>query len=212
MKAILGIRAGATEFHAVLLTEQAERVYSFPNNAAGFTQLEHWLRNRRVDQVHACLETSGYEEALALSLHHAGHTVSLVKRDDVKRFAEGVKRGIEAHVVDAHAIARYCRSKNPPAWTPPSPELRELRQLVQRRKELMAFREEENRRRQEPGADPDVIESVDRVLAHLDAQIAHLDDLIRRLVLQHPDLRHNGELLAGIPGVEELATDAPPPQ
>jgi hypothetical protein len=45
--------------HAVLLQQDRSTSKSVVNSAAGFKQLQSWLRNRKVEKVHACLETTG---------------------------------------------------------------------------------------------------------------------------------------------------------
>jgi activator of 2-hydroxyglutaryl-CoA dehydratase len=56
---ILGIDVGKHEMHAVLLQDDRSTSKSVANSAAGFKQLQTWLRNRKVDRVHACLEATG---------------------------------------------------------------------------------------------------------------------------------------------------------
>jgi len=56
---ILGIDVGRHEMHAVLLQQDRSTSKSVVNSAAGFKQLQSWLRNRKVEKVHACLETTG---------------------------------------------------------------------------------------------------------------------------------------------------------
>lgn len=205
MEAILGIDIGKREFHAALLTEQGERIHSFPNNPAGFTQLGRWLRNRRVDRVHACLEATGrYGDALALWLHHAGHVVSVVNPAAIKSFAASELKRTKTDAVDAGVIARFCRSHTPPAWTPPDPEIDRLRQLVRRRNQLVRGRQQELTRRQTPGLHADMQQSLAFSLAFLEAEIARVEGLIRQYLRDHPELRRNSELLATIPGIGEF--------
>jgi transposase len=87
-EAVLGIDVGKGDVHAVLLGGSKAARRSFPNSAAGFTQLDGWLRNRKVPRVHACLEaTGGFSEALAEHLYDAGHVVSIVNPSRVKAYA-----------------------------------------------------------------------------------------------------------------------------
>ncbi len=82
---ILGIDVGKHEMHAVLLQNDRATSKSVSNSAAGFKQLQSWLRNRKAERVHACLEaTGGWSEDLALALHEAGHVVSLVNPMRIK--------------------------------------------------------------------------------------------------------------------------------
>lgn len=116
---ILGIDVGKHEMHAVLLQNDRATSKSAPNSAAGFEQLRRWLRNRRVERVHACLEaTGGWSEDLALALHEAGYIVSLVNPMRIKAFAKSEMLRTKTDRIDAALIARFCRT--------PAPELRAL--------------------------------------------------------------------------------------
>ena len=75
----LGIDIAKKTFDVALLRNDKFRNKKFPNNLGGFKQLDSWLAKQGAIRVHACLEATGsYSEALAVHLHQAGHTVSLV--------------------------------------------------------------------------------------------------------------------------------------
>jgi hypothetical protein len=59
MTSFLGIDVGKSDFHATLLVDDRSWAKSFPNLKAGLIQLASWLRNRKIEQVHACLESTG---------------------------------------------------------------------------------------------------------------------------------------------------------
>jgi len=203
-QAILGIDIAKATFHAALLTADSATNKSFPNNAKGFTQLEHWLRNRKVDRVHACIEATGsYGEALAVHLAETGHTVSIVNPARIKGFAISELQRNKTDNIDAGVIARFCKALQPPAWTPPPPAVRELQALVRRRQNLQATRQRELNRRQVPGLPASVERSVEGLVKFLDAEIDQLDELIRKHIDQHPDLRNQTQLLTTIPGIGE---------
>jgi len=129
----LGIDIGKIDFHATLLVDDKTWSKSFPNVKAGLTQLASWLRNRKIEQLHACLEsTGGFEEALALDLHERGYVVSVVNPSRIKAFAKSELLRTKTDSVDAALIARFCRAHLPAAWIPPAPETRALQALVRR--------------------------------------------------------------------------------
>ena len=63
----LGIDLAKLTFDATLLTNGGAQHYqSFPNTPEGFSQLQTWLSEHGVTQLHACMEaTNIYWEALA---------------------------------------------------------------------------------------------------------------------------------------------------
>jgi transposase len=200
---ILGIDVAKNDFHASLLFEDGKSASrSFPNNRSGFEQLGKWLRNRKIERVHACLEaTGGWSEALALDLHERGHVVSIVNPHRIKAFGQSEGLRTKTDAVDAALIARFCRAHHPPAWEPPEPAVRALQALVRRRQSLVEMRTQELNRAQVPQVDSLVARSVDEHIAYLDRQIEIIDEQIDHMIDDDPRLREQRELLETIPGI-----------
>jgi hypothetical protein len=69
-----GVDVGKRQLHATLLQGDRSASKTATNSPAGIAQLLAWLRNRKVERVHACLEaTGGWSEDVAIALHDAGH-------------------------------------------------------------------------------------------------------------------------------------------
>jgi transposase len=201
----LGIDVGKSDFHAVLLIGDRPYSKSFPNVRAGFAQLASWLRNRKVENVHACLEsTGGYEEALALDLHERGHRVSVVNPSRVKAFAQSELLRTKTDAVDAALIARFCKAHSPDPWTPPKAEVRALKALVRRREHLQQMLITENNRLGAAGLEPTVERSLRDHIAYLQNELQRVDDEMNDLVKHHPELKKQRDLIATIPGIANL--------
>ena len=197
----LGIDIGKADFHCALLLEEKVATKSFPNNGKGFNQLAAWLRNRRVDNGHACMEaTGGWSEELATFLHDRGYVVSIVNPAAVKAFGRSELSRTKTDKADAALLARFCAAHRPKPWIPPSPQERRLRQLVRRRSDLVATRTAESNRLEAPGTDA-VRSSIETSLAFLDEQIAEIEEQIKHDIEDDPKLRKNRDLLESIPGI-----------
>lgn len=172
----------------------------FTNDASGFSQLDAWLTKQGVARLHACMEATGvYWEALAEHLADAGHEVSVINPARIKAF--GTSQGIRTKTdkVDARLIAVFCERNNPQAWQAPSLALRALRALVLRRQALDTMRTQECNRR--AVAHAAVRDSIDTLIAGLDAQMTEVDRKIRELIKQDPDLREQFKLLDSVPAL-----------
>ena len=124
---VLGIDVGKRDLHAALLQGDRPASKSVPNSQAGIVQLQTWLKNRKADHIHVCLEaTGGWSEQVAISLSEAGHVVSIVNPARIKAFAQSEMVRTKTDGVDAALIARFCRLHKPKVWTPPAPEVRML--------------------------------------------------------------------------------------
>lgn len=205
MDAVLGIDIAKAKFQvALLLADGKVRHKTFPNAAAGFQQLAAWLQQQGVARVHACLEATGtYGDALAAWLHDAGHVVSLVNPAIIHAYARTQLARSKTDRIDAALIARFTATQQPPAWMPPALEIRQLQALVRRLDALQGMRTQEANRRAAGVVVAAVRASIDAVLASLDAQITHVQQLIRDHLDQHPGLRSQRDLLTTIPGIGE---------
>ena len=201
---ILGIDVGKNDLHAVLIQDQKSAAKSVPNSAIGIAHLRQWLKNRKADQVHVCLEaTGGWSEAVALPLHEAGHVVSIVNPARIKAFAQSELLRTKTDAVDAALIARFCRMHAPAPWTPPAPEILALQGLVRRHQSLIQMRSEEQNRLQAPIVASAVKESIEMTLEHIARELERVNREIERLFDEYPPLRRQRDLLTSIPGIGE---------
>jgi len=202
---ILGIDIAKLKFNVCLINTSGKLKHKvFGNTADGFQQLAAWLIKQGAQRTHACMEATGaYGEALALHLHTAGHTVSVVNPAAIKAFAGSRLSRTKTDKVDAELIARFCVALQPLAWTPPAPEVRQLQALVRRLEALVEMRTAESNRL-EAIISVDVVKtSVEEHVAYLDQQIEQTQALIRTHINHHPRLKQQSALLDSLPGIGE---------
>lgn len=201
---VLGIDVGKLNFHCALIGADGKmNRNSFPNSQIGFKKLSNWLRNRRVDRVHACMEaTGGWSDALATFLHENGHVVSVENALKIKAFAQTRLSRTKTDKADADLIADYCARMQPQPWTPPSRKARRIRQLSRRRLALMEMVTQENNRLQSPEVDATRV-SIEATIAFLKEQISKIERELASEINDDPTLRAQSELLQSIPGIGE---------
>jgi len=205
MDAVLGIDIAKAKFAAALLRPDGKiRHKSCANTPTGFADLADWLQRQQVTRVHATLEATGtYGEALATWLHDAGHVVSVVNPSVIHAYARTQLARSKTDRIDAELIARFTASHQPTPWIPPALEIRPWQALVRRLDALQGMRTQELNRLAAGVTVADVRASIETVIASLDAQIAHVHQLIRDHLDRHPGLRAQRELLTTIPGIGE---------
>jgi transposase len=205
---VLGIDVGKADFHCTLLDAGKQHRNSFPNTRKGFEKLRAWLKNRRAQHVHACMEaTGGFSEALATYLSEHDHVVSIVNAFAIKAFGQSELSRTKTDKADADLIARYAVAMKPAPWEPPSPSERRLRQLVRRRDDLVTMCTQERNRLEAPGSEATAA-SLKESIAFFQEQIAELDREINHVIKNDPDLRGKRELLESIPGIGKLTSAA----
>lgn len=200
--AILGIDVAKDTFQVTLLHGTQKRRAEFRNDPTGFAQLGRWLAKRGAAPLHACLESTGrYGDALALWLHQAGHTVSVVNPARIKAYAQSQLRRNQTDQLDGDVIADFCRTQQPAAWTPPSPEIRELQALLHHWEALEQMRQQEANRLGAGVPSPTVRQTIEAHLAFIDAQLAQLAQQIHEHIQAKPSLKEQCELLRTIKGI-----------
>jgi transposase len=198
----LGLDIAKDTFEAYLLLATRSTQGAFDNTPAGFAKLDHWLKKRKIQRLHVCLEATGrYSEAVAEHLHAAGHTVSVINPARLKAFGQAILIRTKTDQTDAALLAEFCRRQQPAAWQPPAREQRELRALVRRRESLMQLRQQETNRLGSGEDSPAVCASLQAVVAFLDEQLASVEQAITQQVAAHPELQRQCALVDSIPGI-----------
>lgn len=206
MRAVLGLDISKAKLQAALRTPEGKvRRKACANTPSGITELLTWLaRSGGAPPLAVCLEATGtYGDAVALACHTAGYVVSVVHPAAMHAYAASQLTRAKTDVADAALIAQYAATHDLPVWTPPPPEVRTLQALVRRLDALQGMRTQEANRLAAGGVVAEVEASITAMLASLDAQIAHVRQLIRSLIDQHPTLRTQRDLLTSIPGIGE---------
>ena len=202
VKDILGIDVSKKSFNVALLRQSKYRHKKFSNDLEGFKKLSRWLEDQVVEDLHACMESTGvYGEALAEYLYDSGYMVSVVNPARIKGFAQSELLRSKTDKVDASLIARFCLAMKPGFWIPDSKEIRELRSLVRRVDALIDMRNQEANRLE---VSNEVVRGeVKDHIEYLDRQIGVMKGRIRDHINRHSELREKQDLLESIPGVGE---------
>ena len=197
---VLGIDIAKEKIEVALLVSGKVKNKSFKNSGDGFEGLAFWLKKLGIERVHACLEATGnYGEDLAIFLHEAGHTVSVINPARIKGFAQSELVRTKTDKIDAGVIARFCLAMKPDPWAPPSPEIRALRALVRRADSLIDMLTQEKNRL--GTAHESILPLIKKHIAYLEKENKKIRDQIADLIDRNPELRRKKDLLASIPGI-----------
>src|SRR5512136_662219 len=200
---VLGIDIAKQKVDAALLMGGKLKHKSCKNNTEGFELLSQWLRKQGVARLHACLEATGsYGDELALYLHEAGHTVSIVNPARIKGFAQSEMIRTKTDKIDSGIIARFCLAMKPQSWIPPSHEVRALRALVRRADSLIDMLTQEKNRL--GTAHESVIPLIKGHINYLGGEIEKVRIQIADLIDRDSNLKRKKELLASIPAIGKV--------
>ena len=197
----LGIDIAKCKFDVALFRAGKLRHKVLPNNPAGFHQLGQWLAHLGIDRVHACMEaTAGYGDDLALLLHQAGHTVSIVNPARIKGYAQSMLTRNKTDKMDAVVIARFCEAQHPEAWSPNSPQINKLQALMRRLSALEQMKQQESNRLAMTNS-KEVISSINTMIEFLGREIQSIKRLIGEHIEADSNLKRDYQLLVSIPGI-----------
>jgi transposase len=156
----------------------------FPNSAEGVGELVAFCREHGVGLV-AMEATGGYERLPFALLWAAGVPAAVVNPRQVRRFAEAVGLLEKTDRIDAGVIAWYAEVRRTAAKPPADPTRQKLAALVTRLRQLTTLRTAQRNQRRLVG-DPDVLASIEAVVALVTRQIRALEAKVAAPVAADP--------------------------
>lgn len=183
---------------------------SLPNK--DFKHVSDWIlkqTNAQPEDVVVTVEPTGvYHEGLIYFLADAGFNVFLANPAKAKRYAESLNILQKTDTSDARVLARYGHAMSQyddfQVWTPESKQARELRAMLRRLDALEKDKRREQNRleaSQISGASERVLESIEAMIASLEAEIKRLTSDVDNHIDGDPQLKKNKSLLMSVKGV-----------
>src|SRR4029078_10326037 len=105
---------------------------------------------------------------------------------------------------DAALIADFCRRQQPDLWSPPPPELKELRAFICHLDDLKQEKQRASNRLDVQTGSQAVTQRLQAQTILLEEQIQHTLHLIHDHIDRYPDLKRQRDLLDSIPGIGDL--------
>src|SRR5574340_32966 len=205
IQSIGGIDVSKDTLDVVLLKEAPIGYAIFSNHKAGYSGVMRWLVSRKAGQAHVCLEATGqYGDEVAETLYNAGYQVSVVNPARIKHYGNSKLHRNKTDKADAALIAEVCQKEKPALWKPLASHVKQLRQMVRRLDDLQANYQQERNRLTSGVTDLWVIEDLNSHIQDLFQRMKELQKAIFQLVITHPDLKEQSDLLETIPGIGKL--------
>lgn len=202
----IGADIAKKKFDAASLISGKHKHKMFDNNEAGFAAFIAWFISLCGDiKPLICMEATGaYSLPLADYLVNHGHAVSIVNPAKIHAFAKSQLSRAKTDKADAKLIANYALMMQPPLWNPPPANIRALQALVRRVEHLLEMIQMERNRHDTANAS--IINSIDAVLATLEAELESTRKAIATHIENNPDLKKRSDLLNTIPGIGAATT------
>lgn len=143
--------------------------------------------------------TGRYQLELATAAFEKDLPVCIVKPLSVRRYAGAIEQLAKTDKIDAYVIAEYGAVVQPATTPKTSKNLRLIKDLLSRRRQVMEMRVQEMNRIQVMG--PAFTTSCQRVIRVLDKEINHIEKRLDQIVAQQAEWAERKRLLLTAPGV-----------
>ena len=149
--------------------------------------------------------TGGLEQRLVAELQDAGLSVAVVNPRQVRDYARGIGYLAKNDRLDAHVLARFAQEVLPHAQEKKPEKLRELEQLVARRRQLVDIRTAETQRG-ERMTSVKARTSIDKVLKCLAKELKDIEAAMADIIQSDDTYRHKSEIVQSTPGVGQVTS------
>lgn len=197
----IGVDVAAAELVVGVLP--TGEVWQVANDPGGISE----LKDRVVELSPALivLEASGgYEAEVAGELTDAGMPVVVINPRQTREFARSTGRLAKTDTIDALALARFGQAVKPEVRPLPKKSEKELRALVDRRRQIVGMITAERNRL--PKATVYVRRQIERHIAWLQMQQDDLGRDLDQLIKSSPIWRARDDLLRSVPGIGPVAS------
>jgi transposase len=149
--------------------------------------------------------TGGLEYPAAAALAAAGVAVAVVNPTQARRFAQATGRLARTDAIDAAVLAHFAEAVRPEPRPLADADARALRELLDRRRQLLGMRTSETNRLGTVTAER-VRKSLTAHVRWLDKQLGAVETDLAAAVEASPAWRANDDLLQSIPGIGPAAS------
>lgn len=175
----------------------------FANTAAGIAELLAWLRPHAAHRI--VFESTGpYQKAAVGALLAAGFPVVVVNARQVRDFAKAMNYLAKTDKIDATVIAHFGEVAQTTVRPLESQESRDLRELYDRRSQLVRMLAAEKNQRHSATvaqASAKVLKSIDKHIDYLEDHIKNLEQRMDRIIEDSATFRARDEILQTITGI-----------
>ena len=197
----IGVDVSASELVVGVLP--AGEVWQVSNDPEGISELR--TRVGELSPVLIVMEASGgYESGVAGELVDAGMPAVVINPRQTREFARSTGRLAKTDKIDALVLARFGQAVQPEVRPLPGKKEKELRALVDRRRQIVDMITAERNRR--PKATPYVRRQIEQHIVWLQSQIDDLGDDLDQFIKSSPAWRAKDDLLQSVPGVGDVSS------
>lgn len=184
------------------------KAVDFPNDRTGFNQLLRWVKSvsSTGPELVFLMEATGvYYESLAHHLHKLKKKVHVVLPNTSKHYFSSLNIKTKTDKVDARVLSQFGVERLHRSWNPPSPLLRELRNLtryyVQLQEQKTALGNIKHSKDCSHDVQSFILKSNRKLIDQIDKQISECKKAIGKLIDADPELKEKVRKVETIKGI-----------
>jgi transposase len=199
VKRFIGIDVSKDSLDAHVRPDNLQR--RFDNTAEGIAELLAWVRPLAPERI-VCESTGPYQKQAIGVLLAGGFPAVVVNARQVRDFAKAMGTLVKTDAVDAAVIAHFAEVVPTTVRPLLSKDLQELRDLYDRRQQLVAMlASEKNRRHAALHSSPKVLKNIDKVIDFLKSQILDFEKRMDKIVESSDAFKTQNVILQSITGI-----------
>lgn len=172
---------------------------NFINDPKGLDQLTEYLIKEPSPLI-VMEATGGYEALIASTLLTHGLRAAIINPKRVRDFARALGRLAKTDSIDAYVLARFAQEIKPEIRSLPDEKERFIKELVNRRLQLIDVRTAEKNRLYRV-VYPQVQKSIQLIIDTVNQQIREIETQLDSEIMGNPVLHEKDQLLQSVPGV-----------
>jgi transposase len=185
--------------HLDLHERPGDRHQRYANDAAGIEAIA--LRMLELKPTLIVAEaTGGLEVPLIVALVDRQLPIVQINPRQARDFAKATGRLAKTDVIDAATLAHFADAIRPPIREFPSEEMRELRELLDRRQQLLGMRVMEDNRSKSTAVKK-VLRDIKAHIDFLNKKIAAVERELNKRIAASELMRRKDEVLQSVPGI-----------
>ena len=188
--------------HLDIAVYPTKSLWSETNDEAGHRRLAERLSGLQPQRI-VVEATGGFQTALVATLAAAGLPVVVVNPRQVRDFAKAVGTLAKTDRIDAHVLARFAATIQPPVRPLKDETSLELEALLNRRRQLVEMLVMEKNRHAQ--ANRRVSKGIRTHIAWLEKRVKDVDGELQSWIENSPLWRVKDDLLRSVPGIGRVA-------
>lgn len=208
----IGIDVSKVRLDIAFLTDDGSftsppAVSAVSNDEAGVASLVERISALPVPPTLIVVEATGRYQALGVAaMALAGLPIALVNPRQARDFARAAGLLAKTDKIDARTLARFAQVMRPPQRPLPNEQTERLRELIERRRQVIGMITQEKNRQGQPGISWPMQQKLADHITFLQSSLSDIDKELRELIEKSPLHIEKAELLQSVPGVGPAVT------